>query len=81
MNLLALKVILAHLLRIPISPKEALMWTAQKEGHIFHDKFSATREKDEHRFKKVAIAALLLLLAIISAWALQWMNYIDLTLH
>jgi hypothetical protein len=36
---------------------------------------------DERRFKKVAIAALLLFLSIIAASAFQWMNYINLTVH
>ncbi|HET9961862.1 MAG TPA: hypothetical protein VFQ34_05975 [Nitrospiraceae bacterium] len=57
------------------------MWTAEEERHIFHDKFIATREMDERRFKKVAIAALLLFLSIIAASAFQWMNYINLTVH
>lgn len=43
--------------------------------------FRDARQRDEHRFKKVAILSFIVFLSVLAAYVLQWMDYIDLTLR
>ena len=43
--------------------------------------FLDARQRDERRFKKVAIFSLFLFLSVLAAYVLQWMNYFNLTLR
>jgi hypothetical protein len=43
--------------------------------------FLDARQRDERRFKKIAIFSLFLFLSVLAAYALQWMDYFDLTIR
>jgi hypothetical protein len=43
--------------------------------------FLDARQRDERRFKKVAILSFILFLCVLAAYLLQWMDYFDLTLR
>jgi hypothetical protein len=43
--------------------------------------FLDARQRDERRFKKIAILSFVVFLSVLAAYVLQWMNYFDLTLH
>ena len=43
--------------------------------------FLDARQRDERRFKKVAVLAFFVVFYVLAAYVLQWMNYFDLTLR
>ena len=43
--------------------------------------FLDARQRDERRFKKIAIFSLFVFLSVLTAYVLQWMNYFDLTIR
>lgn len=42
--------------------------------------FLDARQRDERRFRKVAIFTFFLFLSVLATYILQWMDYFDLTL-
>jgi hypothetical protein len=51
-----------------------------REGNMAVE-FLDARQRDERRFKKIAIFSLFLFLSVLAAYALQWMDYFDLTIR
>jgi hypothetical protein len=43
--------------------------------------FLDARQRDERRFKKFAIFSFIVLLSVLAAYVLQWMEYFDFTIR
>jgi hypothetical protein len=43
--------------------------------------FLDVRQRDERRFKRIAIFSFILFLSVLAAYILQWLEYFDLTLR
>ena len=43
--------------------------------------FLDARQRDERRFKKIAIVSFFLFLSVLTTYILQWMDYFDLTVR
>lgn len=52
-----------------------------RQGESMAVEFLDARQRDERRFKKVAILSFIVFLSVLAAYVLQWLNYFDLTIR